>query len=242
MLTSFFVFVPFAISEIDKVQNWTFIFQTHHPIFRFDVFVNVSSVVQNLNSVDHLKAQNENSLERHFSSREFHELFQVGAKQFHDKVIVFTLKSILKELGESDVSWNNERSTIGRAFDGFEDGDLSADLRGGDFIVFLGKIDDYHFDGSHEGIGFFYEADWVDGRVGACADGMANSVLFMDDFLARLERDQGVHWRIKMEKKIFKSIGFELMRWFGLFKQFKELIIQKLNAILLIFQLNCIYW
>ncbi len=109
MLSSFFIFVSFALSKIDEVQNRTLIFQTHDPIFRFDVFVNVTSVMQNLDSVDHLKAQNEDSFERHFTSREFHELFQVGAEQLHDKVIVLALKAILKEFGESDIGWDSER-------------------------------------------------------------------------------------------------------------------------------------
>jgi hypothetical protein len=104
--------------------------------------------------------------------------------------------------------------TIWGALNCFEDRDLGADLRVSDFIVFLSKIDDYQFDSSHEGCGLFFEANGVDRRVGACADRVADSVFAVDNFLARLERDRGVHWKIKMEKKIFKSMRFKFITGF----------------------------
>jgi hypothetical protein len=79
--------------------------------------------------------------------------------------------------------------TIGSALNCFKDRDLSTDLRVSDFIVFLSKIGDYHFDSSHEGCGLFFEANGVDRRVGACTDRVADSVFAVDNFLARLERD-----------------------------------------------------
>ncbi len=98
--------------------------------------------------------------------------------------------------------------TIRSALNWFEDRDLSAELRVSDFIVFLSKIDDYQFDSSHESRGLFSEANGVDRRVGAGANRVADSVFAVDNFLTRLERDRGVHWKIKMEKKIFKLIRF----------------------------------
>lgn len=48
------VLVSFTLTEIDNMQNMALIFYAHDEILWFDIPINETSVMQNLNSINHL--------------------------------------------------------------------------------------------------------------------------------------------------------------------------------------------